>query len=518
MADHGFWSYAERDSEALALVDPEDKQWTRGELHALCNQIVGVLRDLGLERGDTVALDSPNCAEFFAIYLACTQAGFYLVPVNWHLAPPEVAYIVQDSEAKAFIAHERLGGDCIKAADEIDFPAEGRIAIGSIAGFRSLAKLAEPQSSEPPENRSAGAVMNYTSGTTGRPKGVKRDLAPAELEPDLIMGLFGAFLGMFGVQPGGDEVYICGSPLYHTAVLIHWGHPVVLMEKWTPEDMLRLIEKHRCTTSHMVPTQFHRLLLLPEDVRAKYDVSSTRTMLHAAAPCPPDIKRRMIEWWGPIIHEYYAGTEGNGMCYINSESWLKKPGSVGKCANATLHVCDDDGDELPIGEEGVIYTEQDEEIDLFEYHKDAGKTLGSRNPKTPRWTTLGDVGYVDEDGYLFLTDRKAFMIISGGVNIYPQEIEDAFVMHELVADVAVIGVPNEDFGEEVKAVVQLVDPSSASEELAAELIAYSRQHLAGYKVPRSIDFEEELPRLPTGKLYKRLLRDRYWGKRNSRIV
>ncbi|MED5261202.1 MAG: acyl-CoA synthetase [Myxococcota bacterium] len=517
MADHGFWSYANRDAEALALVDPEERSWTRGELHAACNRIVGALREIGLQRGDAVALDSPNCAEFFAVYLACTQAGYYLVPINWHLAPPEVAYIVQDSEAKAFIGHERLAEVCVKAADEIDFPSEARLAIGEIAGFRSLEEAMSGHSPDAPEDRSAGAVMNYTSGTTGRPKGVKRDLAPAELEPDLIMGLFGGFLGMFGVEAGGDGVYICGSPLYHTAVLLqsaaalHWGHPVVLMDKWEPEEMLRLIEKYRCTTSHMVPTQFHRLLLLPEERRSKYDVSSTRHMLHAAAPCPPEIKRRMIEWWGESIWEYYAATEGGGTM-VAAADWLEHPGTVGKAwPNAEIRIFDDDGKALPQGEIGTVYILMMDQA-KFEYKDDAEKTRKNRIVADDGlvFFTAGDVGYLDPDGYLFLCDRKIDMIISGGANIYPAEIENELLNHPKVGDVAVFGIPNEDWGEEIKAVIEPAPGVEAGDDLTQDIMAFCQERLARFKQPRSIDYTHEMPRDPNGKLYKRKLRDPYW--------
>jgi len=290
MAEHGFWSYAQRDPDVLALVDPQERKWTRGELLAACNRLVHSLRGLGLERGDVVAINSVNCAEYYMISLACTQAGWYLTPINWHLAPPEVAYIIRDSGAKAFIGHERVGDICVKAADEAGVPAQAPFSIGSIPGFRPLSDLSDGQSSDMPEDRCAGAIMNYTSGTTGNPKGVRRELAPPEIDPDDIASLFGMFLAMFGIQPEDGNVHICGSPLYHTAVLmhsssaLHFGHAVVLMDKWTPEDMLRLIDTYRCTTSHMVPTQFNRLLALPEEVRNRYDCSSTRTMIHAAAP------------------------------------------------------------------------------------------------------------------------------------------------------------------------------------------------------------------------------------------
>jgi acyl-CoA synthetase (AMP-forming)/AMP-acid ligase II len=293
------------------------------------------------------------------------------------------------------------------------------------------------------------------------------------------------------------------------------GGTVVVMDHFDPEEALQYIEKYKASASQWVPTMFVRMLKLPDDVRAKYDVSSMKTAIHAAAPCPIEVKRKMIEWWGPVLHEYYAGTEGNGFVYTNSEDWLAHPGTVGRAMVGIVHICDDQGDEVPIGQEGVIYFEGDNQ---FEYHNDPKKTKESRHPQHANWSTLGDVGRLDEDRFLYLTDRKAFMIISGGVNIYPQEAENLLIQHPKVADVAVIGVPNEEFGEEVKAVVQPANWNEAGPDLAEELIAHCRAALSPIKCPRSVDFERELPRHPTGKLYKRLIRDRYWGKRESRIV
>jgi acyl-CoA synthetase (AMP-forming)/AMP-acid ligase II len=293
------------------------------------------------------------------------------------------------------------------------------------------------------------------------------------------------------------------------------GATVVVMEHFDAEAALAAIEKHKANISQWVPTMFVRMLKLPAEVRARYDVSSMRSAIHAAAPCPVEVKRQMIEWWGEVLHEYYAGTEGNGFCYISSRDWLAHPGSVGRSLLGPVHICDDEGNEVPNGEEGTIYFENENQ---FEYHNDPEKTASARHPMHPNWSTLGDVGRLDEDGFLYLTDRKAFMIISGGVNIYPQEAENLLITHPQVADVAVIGVPNEEFGEEVRAVVQPVRWEDAGPELAETLIAFCRQNLASIKCPRVVDFERELPRHPTGKLYKRLIRDRYWGKRNSRIV
>ena len=360
----------------------------------------------------------------------------------------------------------------------------------------------------------AGNDMLYSSGTTGRPKGVK---IPFLREPiDAISPLLEVSRKVYGMDE--NTVYLSPAPLYHAAPLrfnmtvMRLGGTCVIMESFDPERYLALVQEHRITHTQLVPTMFVRMLKLPPEVRARYDVSSLRCAVHAAAPCPVPVKQQMIEWWGPILYEYYAGTEGNGLTLVTSPEWLERPGTVGRAVVGKLHICDDDGNELPPGEQGTIYFSDGRP---FEYHNDPDKTAQATNRHG--WTTLGDVGYVDEGGYLFLTDRKAFMIISGGVNIYPQEAENVLVMHPKVADVAVFGVPNEEFGEEVKAVVQPRDMRDATPEFAAELIAWCRERLAHIKCPKSIDFEEELPRAPTGKLYKRELRDRYWKDRSTRI-
>jgi len=522
MADQGFWSHAQRNPGKLALVDPEGREWTRGELLALCNQVVHGLRALGLERGDAVAVALPNCGEFYAIYLACLQAGFYLTPINWHLAGPEIAYIVSDSGAKAFIGHERIAQVCRTAAEEIDFPKDARFAIGRVEGFRPFSELVADQPISMPAQRSAGTVMNYTSGTTGKPKGVKRPLAPAEVEPDLIAQMMAVVWQMFGIKPEDDNVHICGSPLYHTAVLVysgtsmHLGHAVVLMEKWDAEEMLRLIQKHRVTTSHMVPTQFHRLLLLPQERRDKYDVSSTRCMIHAAAPCPPDVKRRMIEWWGNSIYEYYAATEGGGTL-VTPQEWMKYPGTVGRAwPNAEIKILDDENQPVPTGQQGTVYMKLGPTAS-FEYKGDEQKTKKNRaTVGDSLYFTVGDVGYLNEEGYLFLCDRKIDMIISGGANIYPAEIENVLLTHPKVGDVAVFGIPHAEWGEEVKAVIEPAPGVTPGDALTQELLTFCRDRLAKFKTPKSIDYTAEMPRDPNGKLYKRRLRDPYWvGKERA---
>ena len=518
MADLGFWALAEADPDHVAVVTPDGEELRAGDVLADANRLVHALRGLGLQTGDSFAVVLPNCREFIELYLAAGQAGFYLVPINHHLVGPEIAYIVADSEAKAFFAHERFADAATAAAEELDYPKERRFAVGDIPGFGSFRELKESQPPTKPDNRTAGAVMNYTSGTTGKPKGVRRPLSGAD--PDqAFLGFGSGMLMLFRLQPQDDNVHIIGSPLYHTAVLtfgggaIHLGHTVVLMDKWTPEAMLALIEKHHVTSSHMVPTQFHRLLALPEDVRARYDVSSLRHMIHAAAPCPPDVKRRMIEWWGNTVDEYYAASEGGGTI-VFADEWLKKPGTVGQpWPISEIAIFDDDGNRLTEPHQiGTVYMKM--ASGQFEYYKDKEKTQKNR---IGEFFTVGDVGELDEDGWLFLRDRKIDMIISGGANIYPTEIESVLLAHPKVGDAAVFGIPHEDWGEEVKAVIEPADGVEAGPQLEAEILEYCSGRLAKFKTPKSIDFTTEMPRDPNGKLYKRKLRDPYWEGRERAI-
>jgi long-chain acyl-CoA synthetase len=427
----------------------------------------------------------------------------------------EIAYILSDSGAKAFLSHERFADAAVKAADEAGLPANARFAVGQVDGFRSVEELGAGGRGRP-DRRTAGSPMLYTSGTTGRPKGVRRPLTGND--PDEVPLASTSFFSIFGLKPFDDHVHLCGSPLYHTAVLnfvaisLQLGHSVVLMDRWEPEEMLRLIEAHRVTHSHLVPTQFRRLLALPDRTRAAYDLSSLRNMIHGAAPCPPEVKRRMLDWWGPVVTEYYAATEGGGTVITGGE-WLRKPGSVGRpWPGSTVKVLDDAGAERPPGEPGTVYMKMG--ASTFEYHKDRAKT---EKAYVGDLFTLGDVGFLDEDGYLFLHDRKQDVIISGGVNIYPAEIENELVVHPKVADVAVFGVPHEDWGEQVKAVVQPAAGVVADDGLTEELLAHAQGRLAKFKVPRSIDYLDELPRDPNGKLYKRKLRDPYWRGRERAI-
>lgn len=505
IATLGLWKIAEEQPDRVAVVDPAGREITYAELAAKANAYALGLRSLGLETGDAIVVLQPNGEELLAAYFAAIQTGLYIVVVNWHLVGPEVAYILSDSGAKAFLAHEQFAAVAKAAADEAGIPAQGRFAVGDVEGFRRIEELGAGEGEGRPDDRTSGSPMLYTSGTTGRPKGVRRPLTGAD--PDEVPAASTWFFGIFELAPFDDHVHLCGSPLYHTAVLnfvaisIQLGHTAVLMDRWDPEEMLRLIERHKVTHSHMVPTQFRRLLGLPDDVRAKYDLSSLRNMIHGAAPCPMEVKRQMLEWWGPVVTEYYAATEGGGTT-ITGTDWLRKPGSVGlPWPNSVVRVLDDAGEDVPAGQIGTVYLKMGSAT--FEYHKDKEKTQKAR---VGDLFTLGDVGHLDEDGYLYLHDRKADLIISGGVNIYPAEIEGELIMHPKIADIAVFGVPHEDWGEEIKAVIQPADGVTPNDALTTEILSYARTRLAKFKLPKTITYVPELPRDPNGKLYKRKLK------------
>jgi acyl-CoA synthetase (AMP-forming)/AMP-acid ligase II len=489
---------------------------TYRELDEGANRLSQLLHDAGLRPGDHVAFCMENHPRFFEVLWGCHYAGLIYTAISSRLTTDELAYIVNDSEAKAFITSAYKRDQAEELAGQIPGVKVRLMLDGTAEGFERYQDAVARYPAEPLADRREGVDMLYSSGTTGRPKGVKTQPPDAELGAPDGVTLLG--MGLFGFT--ADSIYLSPAPLYHSAPLrftrgVHRiGGTVVVMEHFDPEEALALNERHHVTHSQWVPTMFIRMLKLPKEVRDRYDVSSLQFAIHAAAPCPVAVKEQMIDWWGPVIHEYYAGTEGNGFVYCNSEQWLAHKGTVGSAISGTLHIVGEDGEENPPGEAGTIYFEGG---GTFEYHNDPEKTASSRDPRG--WSTLGDVGYLDEDGFLYLTDRKAYMIISGGVNIYPQEAENVLVMHPKVADCAVFGIPNEDFGEEVKAVVQPVDMAEAGPDLERELIAFCRSHLADVKCPRSIDFRDELPRHPTGKLYKRLLRDEYWeGHGKSRII
>ncbi len=516
MSDLGFWTLAQSDPAHLSVVDPDYTEVSAGELLAACNRAVHGLRALGLGKGDGVAVLLDNELPFLELYFAVMQAGMYFTPINYHLTGPEIAYILQDCEAKAFVAGSRFAEAAAKAVAEIGFPEGARFMTGPATdGFRPYAELGDGQSDGMPDNRLAGQQMLYTSGTTGRPKGVRRALN--DMDPDMGASM-SALLGTLFDIPVGPGAHLLAGPLYHAAPLafgtgaMHLGQTAVVMGKWSPEGTLERIDRYGITTSHMVPTMFHRLLALPDDAKAKYDTSSLVSVIHAAAPCPVDVKRRMIEWWGPVIYEYYAATEGGGSM-VKPLDWLEHPGTVGQAwPGATLTIIDDDGNECPPNEPGTVY--MGTMIGDFEYFKDKEKTQSSRRGNL---FTVGDIGYLDENGWLFLCDRKVDMIIAGGVNIYPAEVEAALLSHPKVGDAAVLGVPNLEWGEEVKAVIEPADGVQGTPELAEEILAFCRERLAGFKCPRTIDFRDHLPRLDTGKLYKRLLRDEYWAGHEKKI-
>lgn len=480
---------------------------TYGQLEARANRGARVLRGLGLGRGDGVAVFMDNSPRFFEVVWAAERIGVYCTCLSSKLNADEAEYIVRDAGASVLIVSAALA--------EVASPLAARTAElhrfscgGPIEGYASWEAACAAQSDAAIEDPRSGSIMLYSSGTTGRPKGVRHALPEApfgtSLSPLVTLGR-----GLYGFTP--EMVYLSPAPLYHSAPL-RWsmavqqlGGTVVVMERFDPEAALAAVERHRVTHAQWVPTHFVRLLKAPQAVRERYDLSSLKAVWHAAAPCPIPVKEAMIAWWGPIIGEYYAGTEGNGFCAISSAEWLAHKGSVGRNLTSVTKVCDEDGEPLPPRTEGTVYFAGGT---AFSYHNDPAKTAESANRHG--WTTLGDVGWLDEEGYLYLTDRKSFMIISGGVNIYPAEIENVLVTHPEVADVAVIGAPHEEMGEEVVAVVQPRDPAAAGEALAAELSAFARARLSHVKAPRRIDFMAELPRHPTGKLYKRLIRDAYW--------
>ena len=505
--------------DRLAIVTAGGDDLTYAELDARSNRLAHLFRGWGLQPGDGIAVLLGNEARFAEVYWAAMRTGLYFTPVNWHLTPGEAAYVVDNSDARVLLASDALrdvAGVVAENAPKVDHRV--LVGDGALPGFARLDEVTAGLPSTPVEHELEGSTMLYSSGTTGMPKGVRQPLPGTKAGEGLSTGIVLSYL--FGMSEG--DRYLCPGPLYHAAPLQfsmaqhRIGATVVLMDRFDPEAALVHIERFRVTTSQWVPTMFNRMLKLPEPVRGRYDLSSHRLAIHAAAPCPIPVKRAMIEWWGPIIIEYYAGTEGGGTL-IGSDEWLAHPGSVGRhWSGRTVHVLGEDAKELPAGAQGAIYFDAaDAPTGAFSYHKDEAKTAASYRGSL---YTLGDIGYVDEDGYLFLTDRRSNMIISGGVNVYPQEVENHLIAHPQVADCAVIGVPDDDLGEAVKAVVQLLPGITPSDALAGELQAYCRDALAAFKSPRSIDFVTDLPRQANGKLYKRLLRDQYWKDRESRLV
>ena len=489
-----------------------------GELERRSNRLAHLLRAEGLRRLDHYAIFMENNARYVECCGAGERAGLYYTCVNSYLAAEELAYILDNSEAKILITSTAKREVALAALAQSPRVARCLVVDGPGDGGRvaNLDAAAGGFPGTPVADESLGTAMLYSSGTTGRPKGILRPLA--EQSPAQQLPLFDFLARLWRYREG--MIYLSPAPLYHSApqaavaLTIRTGGTAIIMEHFDPESYLALVERHRVTHSQLVPTMFSRLLKLPEEVRRRHDLSSLEIAIHAAAPCPVPVKEQMIDWWGPIIHEYYGATEGLGFTACDSAEWLAHRGTVGRVLLGALHVLDEEMRPVPTGTPGTLWFKT---ATSFEYFKDPAKTREARSADGSM-STVGDVGYVDADGYLYLTDRRSFMIISGGVNIYPQECENLLVIHPKVADAAVFGVPNEDLGEEVKAVVQAMPGIRPGPALEEELIAFCRQHLAHLKCPRSVDFEDQLPRLPTGKLYKRLLRERYWGERKSRIV
>jgi long-chain acyl-CoA synthetase len=499
--------------KAAVVMSDTGATLTYAELEDRSVRLSRVLFAAGLRPGDDVALLAENGLRTYEVFWAAMRSGLYITAINQHLTPSEVSYIVNDCGAKAIIVSSTYAATATTILDGTP-GVTLHLAYGPdpVQGHDDLETALAAAPAEPLAEQPRGRDMLYSSGTTGRPKGVKAPLPGISVTDggDALLGLFGPLYGF-----GADTVYLSPAPLYHAAPLrfggmIHQvGGTVVVMPRFDPTAALAAIERYRVTHSQWVPTMFVRMLKLPEEARAGYDLSSLRVAVHAAAPCPAEVKRRMIDWWGPVLQEYYAATEAIGVTVIDSPTWLEHPGSVGRSLLGVLHICADDGSDQPTGEIGLVYFER--EVLPFAYHNDPEKTAGAQHPEHPNWGTTGDVGYLDDEGFLFLTDRQAFMIISGGVNIYPQEIENALTLHPAVLDLAVIGIPDEEMGEQVKAVVQPAPGVTGSPELERELLDFLRTTVAGFKVPRSIDFVDELPRTETGKLQKRKLRDRYLG-------
>ena len=511
----GFWSIAGADPGRVAVVDAQGRRTTFGELAELTNRCTRGLRALGLGAGDGVVTVLPNGLEQVALRLAAYQGGMYATAVNWHLTAPEIAYITDDSDARVLVVHERFAAEAAGVAERAAVPH--RFSVGAVDGFRPLAELTAGQPADRPEDLSTGGTMTYTSGTTGRPKGVRRPLR--DHHPDESAPLSALLLALFGVKPHEDNVHLCVAPMYHAAgglwvtMSLHFGHTVVFMDRWNAAEMLEAVERHRVTQTHMVPTMFHRLLQLPEDVRQRHDLSSLRHVIHAAAPCPVETKRKMLDWLGDCVWEYYAATEGGGTL-ASPADWRRFPGTVGRAWPQTeVIVVDSEGHELPPGHSGTVYMKMPESR-RFRYHKDEQKTAEAH---LGEFFTVGDVGYFNEEGYLFLNDRARDVIIVGGVNIYPAEIEGAMQQCPLVGDVAIFGIPDEDLGEKIKAVVEPAAGVEPSEETRQAILDFLAGRLAKQRRPHSLDFAEQLPRDPSGKLYKRRLRDPYWEGRTRRI-
>jgi long-chain acyl-CoA synthetase len=493
------------------IMYPSGTVVTFGELEARANRLAHYFRQAGLREGDAVAILMENNEHFHAAMWAARRSGLYYVPINTHLTPAEVAYIVDNSSAKAIIGSAALRATCENLEEHLPgvLPKVRLIASRAddddLRGWARYPECVADQPDTPIDDEIEGDLLQYSSGTTGRPKGIKRALQ--HLPPSEAPGMMSALVDFWMDR---EAIYLSPAPLYHTAPSV-WsmsvqggGLTTVVMEKFDAEGTLDAIARHHVTHGQFVPVMFTRMLKLPDSVRDSYDLSSLKRVMHAAAPCPVEIKKQMIDWWGPIVDEYYASSEAHGSTLITAEEWLAHPGSVGKASFGNVHIVGEDGEELPTGEAGEIYFDTGA---TFEYLNDPEKTAATTSKHG--WRTVGDIGYVDEEGYLYLTDRRHHMIISGGVNIYPQEAENILVIHPKVMDAAVFGIPDDEMGQSVKGVVQTVDQADATDEFAAELLMWLRDRLAHYKCPRSISFEAQLPRTDTGKLYKQELITRY---------
>jgi long-chain acyl-CoA synthetase len=514
--------FAADKGDQLALADDtQTRSWA--EFDERVNRLIHSFRDAGIGPGDTIAVVAGNCNEWFETAFACASGGIVFVPVNWHLVANELAYIIGDSDSKAVVVGHQFYDDVSTAlADKRCSAVELALVVGAPGNdrFQNFDDFVAAGSPDEPKNQSFGGPMFYTSGTTGNPKGVRGSLTnmPEGADPS-IWQLIG---GGFAEQVGGVGTTVLCGPFYHSAQWAYsflpmlGGSATVMQHKYDSAGVLQLIDDYQATNIHLVPTQMKRLVDLPDDVKESFDGSSLRLVLHGAAPCPPAVKQAMIDWWGPVITEYYGSTEGSVITMIDSEEWQRKGGSVGKpLDNMEIIVVGEDGTRLGTNESGTLYFRNAMGMD-FEYHNAPDKTADSH--LEPGVFTTGDVGYVDDEGFLWLSDRKIDMIISGGVNIYPAEIENALGGHQLVGDVAVIGVPNEEFGEEVKAIVVPNDGVEAGDELAAALTAFCRENLAGYKRPRSFDFVDALPRTGTGKVQKAKLRAPFWADHDTGIL
>jgi long-chain acyl-CoA synthetase len=507
-----FWEQAEQRPDDLAVVTPEGREVKAGELLDMCSRIEAVLAGVGLRPGNTVALLLPNSAEIVAASLAGLRSGLHVVPINTHLAQEEIRFILLDSDSGALLAAARYGDVAGAVADPL--PAQARISVdGPIPGFTQVASAPRGQ----PDRGRAGRLLLYTSGTTGNPRGVRRRPLERTAEEEAVpeaLRLFSRFEARPNVH---DGPHLVGGPMYHAQPLLfainalQLGQPLVLMDRWDSELALQLIERYQAVSMAVVPTMLNRLLQLPDEVRLGYDCSSLRRVIHAGAPCPAETKRRVIAWWGPIVDEYYAATEGGGTS-ITSREWLQRPGSVGRAyPGAAVRILDEDDHPCAPGVPGRVFMKL---LLPFDYHKDPAKTAAGRRDD---YFTVGDIGYLDEDGYLFLVDRASDIIISGGVNIYPAEVEAALLESAMVADAAVIGVPDPEWGESVHAIVQAAAGAAAGDGLAADLVEFCRARLAHFKCPRTIEFVRELPRLESGKVQRRKLRDERWQGRPTRI-